>query len=97
MAHMILTRIEPLSYAKIAGAIAGLLGLVIGVLYAFGTIAFSSMLGGESIGVALGFGMAILFPVLYGGLAFVFGFLSAWMYNAIAARVGGIEMEFEDY
>lgn len=97
MAHMVLTRIEPLSYAKIAGAIAGLLGLVIGVLYAFGAVAFSSMLGGESIGVALGLGMAILFPLLYGVLAFVFGFLSAWLYNAVAARVGGIELEFDEY
>ncbi len=97
MAHMVLTRIEPMSYAKIAGVIAALLGLVIGVLYGFGAVVFSSMLGSESVGAAVGVGMAILFPVLYGVLAFVFGLLSAWLYNVVAARVGGIEMEFEDY
>jgi hypothetical protein len=92
---MVLRRIDPMSYAKIAGAIAAMLGLVIGVLYAFFLFAFSSLLGGESIGVALGLGMIILFPLLYGVLAFLIGLLSAWLYNVVAERVGGIEMEFD--
>ena len=97
MAQMVLSRIEPMSFAKIYGAIGAMLGLVIGVLYAFFAMAFSSMLGGESIGGALALGMVIGFPILYGVLAFVGGLLMAWLYNVVAARIGGVELEFDEY
>ena len=97
MAQMVLSRIDPMSYAKVYGAIAAMLGLVIGVLYAFFAMAFSSMLGGESIGGAIAIGMVIGFPILYGVLAFVLGLLMAWIYNVVAARIGGIELEFDEY
>ena len=40
------------------------------------------------------FGLAaiVVFPVLYGVLAFVMGLVVSALYNLIAARVGGIEV-----
>ncbi|WP_296948263.1 hypothetical protein [uncultured Massilia sp.] len=35
--------------------------------------------------------MLLLVPVLYTAIGFVFTFLGAWLYNGIAARIGGIE------
>lgn len=35
--------------------------------------------------------MLILMPILYTVLGFIFTFLGAWVYNGVAARMGGIE------
>ena len=37
----------------------------------------------------------IFAPFLYGGIGFVFGAIGAWIYNVIAKRLGGIEIELE--
>jgi hypothetical protein len=37
------------------------------------------------------FGMMIMMPVLYTIFGFIFTFVGAWIYNGIAAKVGGIE------
>jgi hypothetical protein len=38
----------------------------------------------------------VLAPLLYGVLGAVVNALMAWFYNQAAARLGGIEIEFED-
>ena len=35
--------------------------------------------------------LLLLLPVLYAVLGFVFTFLAAWVYNLVAARIGGFE------
>ncbi len=42
---------------------------------------------GQPVSVA----MLLLVPVLYTAIGFAFTFLGAWIYNGIAARIGGIE------
>ena len=37
----------------------------------------------------------ILAPFLYGAMGFVFGAIGAWIYNLIAKRLGGIEIQLE--
>ena len=39
------------------------------------------------------FGIAA--PFLYGGMGFLFGAVGAWIYNLIARRLGGIEIQLE--
>ncbi len=43
-------------------------------------------------------GVVTLFlaPVLYGGLGALVNALMAWIYNLVAARLGGIEINIED-
>jgi hypothetical protein len=35
--------------------------------------------------------MLVLFPLAYAGCGFVFTLVGAWLYNLVAARVGGFE------
>ena len=43
--------------------------------------------------------MAVAFPIflliVYGGMGFVFALFGAWLYNALARVMGGIEVEVE--
>jgi hypothetical protein len=34
----------------------------------------------------------VVFPILYGGIAFVVGLVVSGLYNLIAGRIGGIEV-----
>jgi hypothetical protein len=38
----------------------------------------------------------VLAPILYGVLGALVNALMAWLYNQVAARMGGIEISFED-
>ena len=37
----------------------------------------------------------MIFPILYGGLGFVFTMLAAVLYNVVAGMVGGIELDMQ--
>ena len=44
---------------------------------------------------AMMFGFGIFMPVFYGVFGFIFGVISAAIYNLIARWIGGIEVEVE--
>ena len=44
---------------------------------------------------AMMFGFGIFMPVFYGVFGFVFGIISAAIYNLIARWIGGVEVEVE--
>ena len=92
-----LKRIEPLSLAKIAAAIYA----VFGILAAF-IVAGSSLIGmavrpsgpfPSGFPVAGTFAVAVLMPFAYAAMAFVVGLISGWLYNFLAEKLGGIEIE----
>jgi hypothetical protein len=93
-------RLGVLSVAKIQAAVMGVMGLIVGLIYAVilvvtGIIAVAS---GTKAGIFMVFGAlaaVILAPLFYAVIGFVFGALSAWVYNLVAARLGGIEIELE--
>ncbi len=99
MSNLVLNRIDPMSYAKVYGALTALIVFVIALLVVILIIPFASMFGGEaaSIGIAASVGILIGAPLAYGVFAFLIGLLMAALYNVIAGRIGGIEMEFEEY
>jgi hypothetical protein len=84
-------RISPLSAAKIAGVLYGIMGLLFIPLFlvirTFAPEAETGMIG-------FGSGIAIfIVPVVYACLGFVFTFIAAALYNLIAGIVGGLEVE----
>ena len=96
-----LKRIAPLQAGKMLGAFYGLFSLLF-VPFMLFFMAIGSMAArstGNSAPLPLMFGMGIGFmiflPVLYAGIGFVFGVLSAWIYNLLTKWIGGLELDFE--
>lgn len=96
---MILRRIDPLSFAKVYGvvvaAVAFVFSLPAGCMVSmFGSL--SSEYGGSEFGAGLGLFMLIVYPIMGLIFGFIGGFVMAWVYNLVAGRIGGIELEFEE-
>ncbi|MGA8150209.1 MAG: hypothetical protein WB952_04615 [Terriglobales bacterium] len=85
-----------LSVAKILGLIYGTLGLLFMPIFLLVGMA-GMMVGGRNSafsGVA-GLVLALLLPILYGGMGFIFGAIGALLYNLFAKWVGGIEVQVQ--
>ena len=86
-----------LTVAKVVGVIYAALGVLF-IPFAFIVIAAGLTQGGAAGvgGVLGGILLAVAMPIFYGTMGFVMGGLSAWLYNQVADRVGGIEVLMED-
>jgi hypothetical protein len=97
-----LKRIAPLQAGKLLAAFYGLLSLLI-VPFMFAAMGIASLAARHGGGSApafplmfgLGMGFLIFVPVLYAVMGFVFGVISAFIYNLLARWIGGFELEFE--
>ena len=69
----------------VLGAVAGLL---VGLILMIGAFINKNFLEGVAY--------LVLGPILYGLLGAIVNALMAWLYNQVAARLGGIEVSFED-
>ena len=93
---MVITRVGPLSVAKIAGLIYAVIGLIAGALLSLVAMAgFAAGLGRENVmlGPIFGVGAVILVPIFYGCVAFVITLIQAALFNVAVRIVGGIEIE----
>ena len=93
---MVITRVAPLSVAKIAGILYALLGLVFGAFVSLAALvgAFAGNTGEAAfMGALFGVGAVILLPVFYGCLGFVTTLVMAALYNVVSRIVGGIQIE----
>lgn len=93
-------RIGVMSLARIWGLLFLLVGLLFGVLYGLiaSGIGIVAAVSGEKealLLVVVGVVFMVLFPLLYGGMGFAMGALMAWLYNLIARRFGGLEIDIE--
>lgn len=95
---MVVKSVGAVSCAKVAGALYALMGLIIGAC-----ISLIAMLGGFAsasdegamFGALFGVGAIILAPVFYGVMGFVMTFIAAALYNVVAGRVGGVEINVQ--
>jgi hypothetical protein len=88
--------INVMSCAKTMGAFYGAVGLlVIPFLLIAGLASFAGGKGANAIAGVVMVVFGILAPVFYGGLGFLFGAFGAWVYNQIARRLGGIQIELQ--
>lgn len=96
---MIIRRINPASAAKIAGALYALVGLFGGAIFSLLSIgsAFAPQGQGPLGPMEMMFGVAaiVALPIFYGVGGFVMTLIAAALYNLIAGRLGGIEIEVD--
>jgi len=92
----IIKSVGVLSVAKIMGLIQAYLGLLFAPLFLLIGL-LGSLAGQQKTPFAGIFGVvfAILMPVLYGGIGFIMGAISALLYNLFAKWVGGFELELD--
>lgn len=83
------------SAAKVNALLYGILGLLLAPFFLLGS-GLQMVGGGQRIsGVAGVIFFAAVMPILYAVFGFIAGALMAFIYNAIAHAVGGVEVELE--
>ena len=97
---MRLTRVGPLSVAKIAFVIYAVMGLFFGAIFAFISVAGAAIGSAASDhsmfpGAIFGVGAIVIFPVFYGVLGGLMALAGAALYNVVAGVVGGIEVTLD--
>jgi hypothetical protein len=90
-----LKRIGVLFSAILVGIMMCFMGLIAGILYAFGGFFLELFTGTLNEGTVLAFVALIGMPVIFGLFGLVAGAVGAVLYNLTARRFGGIEADFE--
>jgi hypothetical protein len=95
---MVITRVGPVSCAKITGTLYAIVGLVMGSVVSL--VALAGGFGSNTsergaIGAIIGMGSVIVFPICYGAIGFVASLIGAWLYNVLAGMVGGIQLDVQ--
>lgn len=89
-----ITRIAPGSLAKILGLAYALFGVLIGLIMAVIALVAGTEESGI-MGILLGVAAPIFLALIYGLMGWVGGYVTGWIYNLVAKRVGGIKIEVE--
>ena len=83
-------RIDVFSTAKVLGAISGILGLLLGLVFLI-----LELVSPEGIASAELIAVMFLLPVIYGSIGGICGGLGALVYNWVSGYLGGIKIELE--
>ena len=97
----IVRRVGPGSAFKIGLVLYGIIGLLLGIVMAcvsmvagsLGGLGQSAVPGARVLGLGMGLGAIIVFPLLYGVIGGVFAAIGAAIYNLVAGWVGGLEID----
>ncbi len=89
----LLKRIVPKTLARLLGIMYFIFGALLSII--FGIIAITPGQGTEEFSSTDALFFVIAIPVFYGILGWAGGYATAWLYNIITKRFGGIEFELE--
>jgi len=81
------------SVAKVYGVLCAVFGLLVAPFILLGP--GLAMLGGERRGFGASIVVVAILPFLYGFMGFLAGGLMAFLYNAIAMALGGVEVDLD--
>jgi hypothetical protein len=97
---MTITRVGPLSCAKVAGLLYVVIGLIAGGLFSlvamaggFAAAAASPSNDAGAFAALFGVGAIIILPICYGVFGFIGTLIMAGLFNVAAGMVGGIEVD----
>lgn len=97
-----LKRIGPGSAFKIGLVTYAILGLIVGVCFAFFSLIAGSLGGlagspagpaAKAFGLGMGLGAIIVAPIMYAAIGGIAGALGAVVYNLVAGWIGGLEVD----
>lgn len=89
-------RVSPLQAGKMLGLLYACLGLLFIPIFLVASIGMAQLPEAQRGPFALvGVGFALAAPVIYGVMGFIFGVISAALYNVAAKWIGGLEIEVE--
>jgi hypothetical protein len=89
-------RFAPLQLGKMMALGYGIMGLLFCPIFLLMSLFSAHLPNQQRVGMlAFGTGFALLMPVLYAVMGFIFGVVGAFIYNILAKWVGGIEVEVE--
>jgi hypothetical protein len=94
---MVINRVGPVSVAKIALIVYGVLGLVFGGIISLFALA-GSMIPDQSgsrspLGALFGVGAIVLLPICYAVIGAIGALIMTGIYNLAARAMGGIELD----
>lgn len=99
-------RIKVVSFIKFQAFLGLLIGILAGVLYAFGGLIIDTLVSlelitcietpGLSFGTVLAFGALIGMPIIFMVCGVVLGLFEAVLYNLYGKWFGGIEFDIDD-
>ena len=93
----LLRSVDVWSCARVTAVLYGFMGLLLIPMVLISIIASAaSPQGYSTLGATALILLSLFAPVIYGLLGFIFGALSAWLYNVTAKYVGGIRLELRD-
>ncbi len=100
---MVIKRVAPVSAAKIAGLIYALIGFPSAILFWIASLVGLSSYGlsgspfgpGPALMAGAGAAAVVTLPIIYGVIGFLMTLIGAWLYNLMAALVGGIDVEIQ--
>ncbi len=97
---MVITRVSPMSCAKVAGILYALMGLIIGGGISLFAVSIGSLFPNRSVsdssmGMFFGAAAVIVLPIVYGVIGGIMAAVSAVIYNVAARMVGGLEISVE--
>jgi uncharacterized membrane protein len=96
---MTITRVGPLSVAKVAGLLYVVIGLIAGCVLSLVAMVggFAASAGDANVAGPLaalfGVGAIVILPIFYGVLGFIGSLIMAALFNVAAGMVGGIEVD----
>jgi hypothetical protein len=99
MPIMTLKRFDILSVAKQAGVLYGLLGLLIGCIFALiSVMGLAAGMASSSdtpswLAPLFGIGAIIIAPIFYGVIGFLGGLIMSALYNFVAGITGGVQVD----
>ncbi len=82
------------SIAKLSALMHAVFGFIAGIFF----LLISLLASNEESGVValiFGLGAPIALPIFYGLMGWIGGYIVGWVYNLLAKRVGGIQVEIE--
>ena len=91
-----LKKLGVLSSAKLLATLMALVGLISGILYAFGGFIYELLTGTLNAGRALAFWALIGMPIAFAIPGLIAGAIGALLYNLVTRWIGGIETDFEE-